>query len=124
MCSVNSESLILVQTEHLDVPKMEETIATKKKFREETLSEMYLKVIAEANKCYHKKGFIKCSKCGEEILMIPTLSKMNEAIENHVRIHKESIEDNSILKQNTAMHVRLDLVHQVLQEASDSFRLF
>ena len=56
--------------------------------------------------------------------MIPTLSKMNEAIENHVRIHKESIEDNSILKQNTAMHVRLDLVHQVLQEASDSFRLF
>jgi len=42
--------------------------------------------------------------------MIPTLSKMNEAIENHVRIHKESIEANSILKQNTAMHVRLDLV--------------
>jgi len=49
---------------------------------------------------------------------------MNEAIENHVKIHKESVGPNFISKQNTAIHVRLDLVHQVLEEAYDSFRLF
>ncbi len=103
---------------------MIETALTEEKFNNEKLFEMYTKVISEANQCHHKKGFIKCSKCGEEILMIPTLRKMNEAIENHVKIHKASLEENVFLKQNTAMHVRLDLVHQVLQEASDSFRLF
>jgi len=102
---------------------MVETIAVEEIFNNENLNEMYTKVVADPNLCKHKKGFIKCSECGEEILMIPTLRKMNEAIENHVKIHK-SREPNFVLKQNTAIHVRLDLVHQVLEETSDSFRLF
>ena len=53
---------------------------------------MYAKVVAP-NQIYAKKGFIKCPECGEEILIVPTLKKMNEAIENHVQLHKA---ENSI----------------------------
>ncbi len=117
MCSTNSDLRVRCS-------QMAETIAIEEIFNDENLNEMYTKVVAEPNHFKHKKGFIKCSECGEEILMIPTLRKMNEAIENHVKIHKESGGPNFFLKQNTAIHVRLDLVHQVLQEAADSFRLF
>ena len=124
MCSANSESTIYMHSS--GVTKMIENALLEENFNNESLSEMYTKVVSEANIFQHKKGFIKCSQCGEEILMIPTLRKMNEAIENHVKIHKASLEEDEdfFLKQNTAMHVRLDLVHQVLQEASESFRLF
>ncbi len=122
MCSANPESTIYIHSS--GVSKMIENAVLEENFTNESLSEMYTKVVSEANIFQHKKGFIKCSQCGEEILMIPTLRKMNEAIENHVKIHKASSEEDFFLKQNTAMHVRLDLVHQVLQEASDSFRLF
>lgn len=55
----------------------------------EKLKELYLKVVSEPNGNYFKRGFIKCPDCDEEILMVPTLKKMSEAIENHVKIHKE-----------------------------------
>jgi hypothetical protein len=82
------------------------------------LKELYLKVVSEPNGACLKKGFIKCPECGEEILMIPTLRKMSEAIEVHVKIHKDLLNTNPFLKQQTAMHVRLDLAQQVLQQAS------
>jgi hypothetical protein len=50
--------------------------------------------------------------------MIPTLRKMNEAIENHVQIHKEQLKANPLIEHHTAMHIRLDLAQQVLQQAS------
>ncbi|MCW4004754.1 MAG: hypothetical protein NWE95_12670 [Candidatus Bathyarchaeota archaeon] len=84
----------------------------------ENLQEMYLKVVTGANDC-PRKGFIKCPDCGEEILMIPTLRKMNEAIENHVKNHKEMLKDNTLLQQHTAIQIRLELAQQVLQKASD-----
>lgn len=95
---------------------MAETLV--KEMFENTLEDMYLKVVTEPNDTYQKRGFIKCPRCGDEILMIPTLKTMNQAIENHVRIHKELLKNEPILRQRTAMQVRLDLAHQVLKKAS------
>jgi len=97
---------------------MAEIIALNEVYNNESLREMYLKVVAEPNDSYLKKGFIKCPECGEEILMIPTLREMSTAIQNHVKTHKELLRDSPLLKQQTAMHVRLDLAQQVLQQAS------
>jgi hypothetical protein len=43
---------------------------------------------------------------------------MNQAIENHVKVHKEVLIDRPLLKQQTAMQIRLDLAQQVLEQAS------
>lgn len=97
---------------------MAETLEVKELIDDENLREMYLKVVTGPNDNYLRRGFIKCPDCGEQILMIPTLRKMSEAIESHVKIHKELIKDNSLLKHHTAMQIRLDLAQQVLQQAS------
>jgi len=89
----------------------------------EHIRELYLKVVLSANKCRMRKGFIKCPECGEQILMVPALRKMNEAIENHVKVHKEQTEVNSLINHHTAMQIRLDLAQQVLQQASSPFLL-
>jgi hypothetical protein len=87
------------------------------------LRELYLKVVSEPNDSYFKRGFIRCPECGEEILMVPTLHKMSEAIENHVKLHKELPGGSPLLNQQVAMHIRLDLAQQVLVQAG-SPRLF
>jgi hypothetical protein len=87
-------------------------------YNNESFREMYLKVVTEPSDRHLRKGFIKCPECGEEILMIPTLREISTAIENHVKTHKELLMDSPLLKQQTAMHVRLDLAQQVLQQAS------
>jgi hypothetical protein len=85
----------------------------------ENLKELYQKVVTQPNNGYLKKGYIRCPECGEEILMLPALRKMSEAIENHVKIHKEQLNTTpSLMQQQTAMHIRLDLAQQVLQQAS------
>jgi hypothetical protein len=90
----------------------------------ENLKELYQKVVTQPNNGYLKKGYIRCPECGEEILMLPALRKMSEAIENHVKIHKDQpTASPSLLQQQTAMHIRLDLAQQVLQQAS-SLNLF
>jgi hypothetical protein len=79
---------------------------------------LYEKVIEAPNKdSPSKKGFIKCPICGEEILMIPTLRVMGEAIENHVHKHKQELINDPIKAHKTAIIVRLDLLGQVLQQA-------
>ena len=82
------------------------------------LKEMYQKVVAQANQSSLKKGCIRCPECGEEILMLPSLRKMSEAIECHVKIHKDFPITSTILNQQMVMHIRLDLAQQVLQKAS------
>jgi hypothetical protein len=94
--------------------KTEMTQAT---YDEEKLRAIYQKVIEEPNKNVAKKGFIRCPECGEEILMIPTLKVMNEAIENHVRKHKEQLIEHPIKEHQTAIFIRLSLMEQVLQYA-------
>ncbi len=91
---------------------------TIKGINEDNLEELYLKVVSGPNDDHLRRGFIKCPDCGDEILMSPTLRKMNQAIENHVKVHKEILKDRPILKQQTAMQIRLDLAQQVLQQAS------
>jgi DNA-directed RNA polymerase subunit RPC12/RpoP len=82
------------------------------------IEEMYLKAVSEPNDNYQKRGYIKCPECGDEILMIPTLKTMNQAIENHVKIHKELLKNNPLERQKTAIQIRLDLAQQVLKQAS------
>jgi hypothetical protein len=83
-----------------------------------SLEEMYQKVVSEPNNNFQKRGYIKCPQCGDEILMIPTLKNMNQAIENHIQIHKELLKDQPLQRQKTAIQIRLDLAHQVLKKAS------
>jgi hypothetical protein len=90
---------------------------------DERLRRMYEKVVAKPNEGCLRKGFVKCPECGEEILLVPSLRKMNEAIENHVKIHKEQLKANPILGYQKAIHIRLVLMEQVLQQASNSLQL-
>jgi hypothetical protein len=61
---------------------------------------------------------IICPDCGQEILMVPTLTKMVEAIKNHVSTHrgqsKDEIEDEII----RPVKLSSNLTEQVLEEAS------
>jgi hypothetical protein len=115
ICIVNSDSLLeyhdrgLVETAEIQIKELNS---------DADIQDMYLKVVTGPNDC-PRKGFIKCPDCGEEILMIPTLRKMNEAIENHVKGHKEMLKDNALFRQHTAIQIRLDLAQQVLEKASD-----
>jgi hypothetical protein len=83
-----------------------------------SIEEMYLKAVTEPNGNYQRRGYIKCPQCGEEILMIPTLKIMNQAIEGHVQIHKEQLKDKPFQRQRTAIQIRLDLAQQVLKQTS------
>ncbi len=86
-------------------------------YNDSELRAIYQKVIEEPNRNVAKKGFIRCPECGEEILMIPTLRVMHEAIENHVRLHKEQLKADPIKEHQTAIFIRLSLMEQVLQYA-------
>ena len=78
------------------------------------LRQMYTKVVA-SNYIYAKKGFIKCPECGEEILIVPTLKKMNEAIECHVQQHRAEAASSLLLKHTRPINIRLALAEQILQ---------
>ena len=84
-------------------------------YDENKLKELYERAVELPNKNVPSKGFIRCPECGEEILMIPTLRVMSEAIENHVRKHKELLKDTPIREHQIAIFVRLSLMTQVLQ---------
>ncbi len=86
------------------------------------LKQMYLKVVSEPNHDCLKKGVIKCPECNEEILMIPSLRAMNEAIETHVKVHKECLKTNPIIMHSKSINIRLVLAQQVLLQASSKFQ--
>lgn len=85
---------------------------------EVNIEEMYQKVVTQPNDSYQKRGYIKCPQCGDCILMIPTLKVMNQAIECHVKIHKENLKGQPFQCQKTAIKIRLDLAQQVLQNTN------
>jgi hypothetical protein len=60
---------------------------------------------------------IKCC-CGTEILLIPNVKKMNEAIEAHVLEHTKKIKDAKEAEAE-AERIRGDLIIKVLEKASD-----
>lgn len=87
---------------------------TEETFDEKKLGQIYTKVVENANKNTARKGFIKCPVCNEEILMIPTLKVMQEAIENHVQNHKNQMEKNKALTYQSPIFIRLALMKQVI----------
>ena len=103
---------------------MEKTLLVEIFYEEnnEKLREMYTKVVSEPNLGPIKKEIIKCPECSEEILMIPSLKAMNEAIENHVRAHKETLKTSPLMMHSKSMNIRLDLAQQVLLKASKHFQ--
>jgi len=65
---------------------------------------------------------IRCPDCGEEILMVPVLSEMIEAIENHISTHKEHgipLSHDLPLSRPTAPQLRENLTEQVLTRAAE-----
>jgi hypothetical protein len=60
---------------------------------------------------------IKCS-CGAEILLIPNVTKMNDAIEAHVLEHSKKLK-NAKEAEAEAERVRSDLITKVLEKASE-----
>ena len=59
-------------------------------FNEEKVLEIYQRVVVEPNRNVVRRGYVCCPECGEEILLIPTLRVMGEAIENHIQKHREA----------------------------------
>lgn len=86
-------------------------------FSVEQLKQLYSRAVEEPNLSVPRNDLIKCPDCGEEILMIPTLSVMNVAIEKHVRYHKAQLKFDPFERQRTAIKIRLSLTSQVLQRA-------
>ncbi len=65
--------------------------------------------------------YITCPHCGEPILMMPALSQMIEAIENHLSTHKDH---SGYTKHDPIQHpkppsIREDLAEQVLIRAAE-----
>jgi hypothetical protein len=48
--------------------------------------------------------------------MIPTLTKMNEAIENHIQLHRQELENNHLLKYIKPINIRLALARQTIKQ--------
>ena len=85
-------------------------------YDDERLGFLYERVVGVPNKDFARRGFIRCPECGEEILLIPTLRVMNEAIENHVNLHKEQLKDAPIRGRQVAIFARLALTIQTLKQ--------
>ena len=84
-------------------------------YEDEKLRQMYLKVVCPSH-TYVKEGLITCPECGEDILIVPSLKKMNEVIENHVQLHKAEPASNILLKYTIPINIRLALARQILSK--------
>ena len=63
--------------------------------------------------------YIRCPDCGEEIMMVPVLAQMIEAIETHISTHRDQPRTEIVHPQIKAPNLREDLTEQVLQRAAD-----
>lgn len=66
---------------------------------------------------FSKMKCIRCPECGEEILLVPTLGKMIEAIENHIGTHRKQRPSRTEITLEPT-NIRTDLTEQVLEQAS------
>ncbi len=65
-----------------------------------------------------KLPVIKCCSCGAEIVVIPNVKLMSEAIETHVDMHRSKAR-NSAKAEAETNHIRDDLISQVFDTASE-----
>jgi hypothetical protein len=63
--------------------------------------------------------YIRCPDCGEQILMMPSLSEMIEAIENHLSTHGTQAKLNPIVHHLKEPVIEESLAKQVLLTAAD-----
>ncbi len=64
--------------------------------------------------------YIRCPDCGEQILMMPNLSEMIEAIENHLSTHGTQAKLNPIVQHLKEPIIEESLAEQVLMKAADT----
>ena len=65
---------------------------------------------------------IRCPDCGEEIVMVPILSQMIEAIENHIATHEEHPvcpKHEFAVSRPRVPEIEENLAEQVLQRAAE-----
>ena len=62
--------------------------------------------------------FIRCPECGEQIQMVPSLTDMITAIEDHISIHREHAKSDLPVGQINAPCIREDLTEQVIIQAA------
>jgi DNA-directed RNA polymerase subunit RPC12/RpoP len=65
-----------------------------------------------------KLPLIRCSRCGAEIMLVPNVKLMSDAIEAHVEMHKSKMK-NLPDAEAEAEQIRDDLIRQVLDRASE-----
>jgi hypothetical protein len=63
--------------------------------------------------------YIRCPDCGEQILMMPNLSEMIEAIETHLSTHSAHERLNPVVKHLREPVIEESLAEQVLMTAAD-----
>jgi hypothetical protein len=64
--------------------------------------------------------YITCPHCGEQILMVPALSDMIQAIENHLSTHQEGhYPKHDPIQHPNAPSISEDLAEQVLVRAAE-----
>ena len=63
--------------------------------------------------------YIRCPDCGEQILMMPNLSQMIEAIETHLSTHDAQAKLNPIVKHLREPVIEDSLTEQVLLTAAE-----
>ena len=88
---------------------------------------MNAKLKAHAVSNYNKKKVgdekglpvITCSVCGKEILLVPNVKLMSEAIDAHVENHRQKMKDAKADEKDLE-RIRDDLIAQVLEKASKS----
>jgi len=73
---------------------------------------MYENVGKEEN-CSTQKKYIVCPECGEQILMVPVLAQMIEAIENHLSTHKDH---NDYPEHDHLHHPKAPCINEGLEE--------
>jgi hypothetical protein len=66
--------------------------------------------------------YIRCPDCGEEIMMVPVLGQMIEAIENHISTHKDHVNlpnHDLPMPHPRAPNIEENLAEQVLTRAAE-----
>jgi hypothetical protein len=77
--------------------------------------------VEKKEECSSPNKYIICPNCGEQIPMVPVLSQMIEAIENHLSTHKDRSDypRNDIIQHPKAPCIGEGLEEQVLIRAAE-----